>query len=510
VKSKAAKSKKGKPEKVYSIEKFLTRKSADLATLKITAIIENKSNRKPKKSVNPTNNIAEKQTSPAKDENSFEKENRSQVNYNFSQNKTTSRSPSRFPEHEDSPTKHQESSKKHQGSPTNHQGSPKKSKGSPKKQTTAEKVEIKKEKDALERNSPTCAPPMVMIPMSDLIEDKKPTIRSSDADDDEDSNEEADELFKDYSLTLHHDDPDDPDDPDSPKSAKDDSGSEESGGDTPPVKKKRTIKQRTGPYQILPRLKGEDGKELFPCPKCDFIGKSMSGTFRHRKKVHDGVTYPCKEKGCKKISYTALDNKKHFQSKHLGIKYACDQCDFTCAYLTSLNAHIKRVHNGQIFKCDVCDYTAKQFHTVKIHKQKTHSDVKRRCKECDYVTNMETALKRHIRTWHKNIRYPCDKCDHVATSSGRLTKHRQRIHEGIRFNCPRCDSSLTTAFDLKVHVQAKHDGVKYPCDHCDFVASIKSYLKRHIRKEHPDKPLEPVILWTPKQLKKGSKVVAEK
>ena len=42
----------------------------------------------------------------------------------------------------------------------------------------------------------------------------------SDADDDEDSNEEVDELFKDYSLTLHHDDLDDPDDPDSPKSVK--------------------------------------------------------------------------------------------------------------------------------------------------------------------------------------------------------------------------------------------------------------------------------------------------
>ena len=42
------------------------------------------------------------------------------------------------------------------------------------------------------------------------------------------------------------------------------------------------------------------------------------------------------------LAYTALDNKKHFQSKHLGIKYACDQeCSmfiyFTVMYFLTLN-----------------------------------------------------------------------------------------------------------------------------------------------------------------------------
>ena len=35
---------------------------------------------------------------------------------------------------------------------------------------------------------------------------------------------------------------------------------------------------------------------------------------------------------------------KHIQSKHKGIKYACNQCDYQATYKNNLTSHIKRNH----------------------------------------------------------------------------------------------------------------------------------------------------------------------
>jgi len=49
----------------------------------------------------------------------------------------------------------------------------------------------------------------------------------------------------------------------------------------------------------------------------------------------------------------------HKKSKHEGVKFYCDQCEYWTAYLRNLKAHKERKHEISINKY-VCDYSANQ------------------------------------------------------------------------------------------------------------------------------------------------------
>ena len=76
--------------------------------------------------------------------------------------------------------------------------------------------------------------------------------------------------------------------------------------------------------------------------------------------------------------------KKHMQALHKGLRFSCDQCNFSSATLFALKMHIKTIHEKvKSFLCDQCDYKAASKNT----------------------------LNKHIRTAHELIRYPCDQCE---------------------------------------------------------------------------------------------------
>ena len=67
--------------------------------------------------------------------------------------------------------------------------------------------------------------------------------------------------------------------------------------------------------------------------------------------------------------------KKHKDSKHKGIRYPCDQCDFSATTLSNLKAHKNAKHLGIRFPCDKCEYSANQRQSLKRHKKSKHNIV---------------------------------------------------------------------------------------------------------------------------------------
>ena len=48
----------------------------------------------------------------------------------------------------------------------------------------------------------------------------------------------------------------------------------------------------------------------------------------------------------------------HIKSRHEGVKFPCDQCDYKATQKRILLTHIKSIHEGIKFPCDRCDYKA--------------------------------------------------------------------------------------------------------------------------------------------------------
>ena len=50
----------------------------------------------------------------------------------------------------------------------------------------------------------------------------------------------------------------------------------------------------------------------------------------------------------------------HRQSKHEGVRYYCDQCDYKATLHIRLTTHKQSKHEGVRYECDHCDYKATQ------------------------------------------------------------------------------------------------------------------------------------------------------
>ena len=76
-----------------------------------------------------------------------------------------------------------------------------------------------------------------------------------------------------------------------------------------------------------------------------------------------------------KLQHRVSNLQTHIQSKHEGIKYPCNQCDYQATQQSNLQTHIQCIHEG----------------------------VKYPCNQCDYQATTQSNLQRHISTKHCNL-----------------------------------------------------------------------------------------------------------
>ena len=64
----------------------------------------------------------------------------------------------------------------------------------------------------------------------------------------------------------------------------------------------------------------------------------------------------------------------HYRSKHEGVKYPCNLCDYQAKKLSNLQRHIQFVHEGFKYSCNQCDYQATKQSYLDTHILAKHSD----------------------------------------------------------------------------------------------------------------------------------------
>ena len=166
--------------------------------------------------------------------------------------------------------------------------------------------------------------------------------------------------------------------------------------------------------------------------------------------------------------------KIHQQSKHEGVRYVCNQCEYSATTRGDLKRHQESLHEGVLYSCDQCKYTATE---------RTH------CNHCDYEAKRQDQLKAHISAKHEEVRFSCSLCEYQASQKRNLKSHYRSMHEGIRFKCQQCDfeakwPNKLSAHKKKIHSVAGADNKELKCDICvKFFERSDSY-KRHMKITH--------------------------
>ena len=110
--------------------------------------------------------------------------------------------------------------------------------------------------------------------------------------------------------------------------------------------------------------------------------------------IYPNTKYPIPntKKGHQKIPFllTSRHNSdlQSIRSKHEGIMFGCDQCDYKGATKQHLKTHKESVHDGILFACDQCKHKGTTKSNLRIHKECVHdgfSFVKiYDCDQCNY------------------------------------------------------------------------------------------------------------------------------
>ena len=181
---------------------------------------------------------------------------------------------------------------------------------------------------------------------------------------------------------------------------------------------------------------------------------------------------------CGKVFTTEGILLTNIESKHKGIKYPCNQCNYQATQKSTLKRHIASEHEGVKYPCNQCDYQAKRQHHLQRHIESLHEGVKHPCNQCHHEASSKEGLRRHIQSKHEEIKYdgikyPCNECDYQAKRKDLLQRHVESIHEGVKYPCNQCNYQASCQSDLQKHTRSIHEGIKYPCNQCNHQASSR-------------------------------------
>ena len=71
--------------------------------------------------------------------------------------------------------------------------------------------------------------------------------------------------------------------------------------------------------------------------------------------------------------------KEHLESKHLGMKYSCHECELEARSKQQLRRHVEKKHLGITYRCDECDYQTRAKEDLGVHVKVKHLGFKYTC-----------------------------------------------------------------------------------------------------------------------------------
>ena len=90
--------------------------------------------------------------------------------------------------------------------------------------------------------------------------------------------------------------------------------------------------------------KGSTWRSQIPL-QCGKGFSSKGSVIKHKRAVHEGIKYPCGQRGQKFSQKGEL--AKHKRAVHEGVKYPCGQCGQQFSQKGNLERHKKSVHKSQ-------------------------------------------------------------------------------------------------------------------------------------------------------------------
>ena len=142
---------------------------------------------------------------------------------------------------------------------------------------------------------------------------------------------------------------------------------------------------------------------------------------------------------------------------------------------------------NQLHKCGECGAGYKWKHALVRHIRSKHEGVRYPCNQCEYQATTQGSLKTHKESIHEGVKYSCNKCEFHATQKGDLKRHREAIHEGVKYSCNQCEFHATQKGHLQRHKESIHEGVVYSCNQCEYQATWQTHLQRHKEAKHKGK-----------------------
>ena len=66
---------------------------------------------------------------------------------------------------------------------------------------------------------------------------------------------------------------------------------------------------------------------------------------------------------------------------------------------------------------------------LKQHQESKHEGVVYLCNQCNYKTTQQSNLRRHTQSKHEGVKYSCIECDYQSGFQSGLKRHQQSKHE---------------------------------------------------------------------------------
>ena len=73
----------------------------------------------------------------------------------------------------------------------------------------------------------------------------------------------------------------------------------------------------------------------------------------------------------------------------------------------------------------------------KRYLESKHEGVRYPCDKCEYDVTISCHMKEHFESKHDGVRYPSDKSKYAATEAGSLKRHIKSKHEGVVQGVPK-------------------------------------------------------------------------
>ena len=84
-----------------------------------------------------------------------------------------------------------------------------------------------------------------------------------------------------------------------------------------------------------------------------------------------------------------FENEKNQQSKHEGLRYSCNQCEYQATLQVNLKSHEQSKHGGVKYSCKQCKHQVTRQDQLNTHQQSKHGSVKCSCNQCEYQATTE-------------------------------------------------------------------------------------------------------------------------